>query len=106
MIARVKTISIEDARASSSPDKAQVNEEKTGCQPAKLTTEREKYDALCLGQPALPWPQAVLQNVRERKVTIQKKALHWNSAVWEHPYFKHWPLGANKLSYTQNQSCD
>lgn len=35
---------------SSSPDRADMNK-KVGCQPAKLTTEREKCDALQLGQP-------------------------------------------------------
>lgn len=52
-----KTTFLEDAQsvnwASSSPDRAEMNEEKVGCQPAKLTTEREKCDALYLGQPVL-----------------------------------------------------
>lgn len=54
---RVKTISIEGAPslnwAFSSSDKAEVSKEETGCQPAELPTGREKYDALCLGQPVL-----------------------------------------------------
>lgn len=67
--------------------------EKVGCQPAKLTTEKEKYDVLYLGQPVLTCKD---------KVTIRTKLGHWNSAAQDHPCFKCWPLRMNSARYKIN----
>lgn len=50
-----KTTFLEDVQSinwiSSSSDKAERNEERAGCQPAKLPTVKEKCDVVHLGQP-------------------------------------------------------
>lgn len=75
-----KTTFFEDVQsvngASSRPHGAEKNEGKFGCQSAKLTTEREKYDALHLGQPVPSWLQAIPQKMCKDKATIRKKPRH------------------------------
>lgn len=62
--------------ASSWPVRAKMDEEKAGCEPAKLTTARQKCDGYTLASPCCPDSRLFYGKVCKDRVRILKKLRH------------------------------